>query len=466
MKKNIITLLSAFGMSISGTALAQPREYFSNDLYGADDEMPNALVEEYYGALTGMSFGEWFNGPYATADWFGGRTRLEECGIVPVVTYLGNFAGNVSGGFSRGAAVSSSVQFGAGIDLYKATKIESLENWSLVNAWVWRFGDSLSRRRVGNAFSVQQNFGSQTLNLQSLYLSYSAPIMDGYASLMLKFGRIAAGDNFMTKPIYWLYMSNAIDGNPIGVYLQTRFSAYPGSAWGAMFEIENRHGLYFKSGVYQINSREQDLRRGFDFSMTKALGVNVNAEAGWNINHDGSGRSPGNVSVGFVADWYRARHLDDPSKYSHFNQTAYFQADYMVLNLGFPDRSDPAAIKRADARETYRDLRGIVLWGAVQYDPSEHLAIMPFFANGGAFFNAPFPSRPDDVLCFGVAYGKYSKNLPQPRKSSYEMVFEVNYKVQANRFFFVQPSVQYVHNNKGGELPDAFVFGAQFGASF
>ena len=280
-------------MSISGTALAQPREYFSNDLYDADDEMPNALVEEYYGALTGMSFGEWFYGPYATADWFGERTRLEECGIVPVVTYLGNFAGNVSGGFSRGAAVSSSVQFGAGIDLYKATKIESLENWSLVNAWVWRFGDSLSRRRVGNAFSVQQNFGSQTLNLQSLYLSYSAPIMDECASLMLKFGRIAAGDNFMTKPIYWLYKTNAIDGNPIGVYLQTRFSAYPGSAWGAMFEIENRRGFYFKSGVYQINSREQDLRHGFDFSMTKALGVNVNAEAGWNVTHDGSGRSPG-----------------------------------------------------------------------------------------------------------------------------------------------------------------------------
>ncbi len=463
----------ACGAALCVQATAEQQEFFIENIYDETGEMPRMRAGEYYDCLecgaeniSGMTFEQWFQGPHATANWFGARSYLEDNGIVPVFTYLGNFAANPSGGAARGATVTSSVQFGAGFDLYKMTKIEALKNWSLVNTWVWRFGTSLTQKYVDNAFSVQQNFGSQTLNMQSLFLSYSTPLGEDGGSFMMKFGRMAAGDNFMTKPIYWLYMSNAMDGNPIGVFKQTKFSAYPGSTWGAMFEVSAPQGYYFKAGVYQINSDPQDSRHGLDFSMKNALGVNVNAEAGWNINHDTSGRSPGNISVGIVADWYRAPHLDDPSKYSHFNQTLYAQADYMVLNLGFPDRSRPSVIRRSNSSESYRDLRGIVLWGVVQYDPSENLAEMPLFLNGGALFNAPFPSRPDDVLCFGVAYGKYSGSLAQPRKNSYELVFELNYKVQVNRFFFAQPDIQYVVNTKGGEHPDALVLGMQFGMGF
>ena len=91
---------------------------------------------------------------------------------------------------------------------------------------------------------------------------------------------------------------------------------------------------------------------------------------------------------------------------------------------------------------------------------------MPLFVNGGLLFNAPFASRPDDVLCFGVAYGKYSSHLRTPQRSSYEIMLELNYKVQVNRFFFVQPDMQYIINTKGGEHPNAFVLGAQFGLMF
>ena len=46
-------------------------------------------------------------------------------------------------------------------------------------------------------------------------------------ALTFKIGRFAAGDNFMSKPIYWLYQNNAFDGNPVGAFKQTRLSAYP-----------------------------------------------------------------------------------------------------------------------------------------------------------------------------------------------------------------------------------------------
>lgn len=451
-------------------SFAQQREFFQSDVYDAISNMRKPLSYGYYMTSSSvgnrMTFDEWFDAPYATGNWMGARAFLEESGIVPVFSYLGNFASNISGGMAQGSSIASSVQLGAELNLYKITGIDILKNWSLVNTWVWRFGDSLSQQYVGNAFSVQQNFGSQTLNMQSLYLSYSKAVFDGDGYFMLKFGRMAAGDNFMTKPIYWLYMSNAMNGNPNGVFRQTKFSAYPGSTWGAMFELSGSEGGYFKSGVYQINSEEQEFRHGLDLSMSSASGVNLNAEAGWNINHDNSGKSPGNLSVGLVAGWYRAPHIDNPLASSGFNQTIYVQADYMVVNLGFPDRSRASVIKRDNVGDSYRDLRGIVVWGVVQYNPSDNLAEMPLFLNGGVLFNAPFPSRPDDVLCFGAAYGRYSGHLPQPEKNSYELMFELNYKVQVNRFFFIQPAVQYIINPKGGKYSDAIVLGMQFGASF
>ena len=470
--KNTKLLLALSVIFAGAAAFANNREYFSVDRYDSRTHMPRAIAKDYSDGyyreydIHEMDAERWFDGPYATGHWFDVRNFLEDVGIVPNLSYMGNFAANPVGGMRRGVAVSSSFNLGYGIDLEKITGSGALSGWSFNNTWVWRFGDSLTQKYVDNQFNAQQNFGSQTIMLQSLYLSWSGKVFDD-ANLMVKFGRIAAADNFLTKPIYWLYQNNAIDGTPVGVFNQTRFSAYPGSTWGAMMQLD-KGGYYGKLGVYQINSAQQDdpSEHGFDWSFTKADGVNANVELGWNINHDDSGKSPGNISVGAVLNWYSAPHLDDPNVNSHFNPSFYIQADYMIWNMGFPSRSDPRTIRRSSAEDVYRDLRGLVLWGVFQYAPYDELAKMPYFVNGGLLFNAPFESRPDDVLVFGVAYGKYSNKLTTPERNSYEMMLELNYKVQVNRFFFVQPGVQYIINTKGGQHPNALILGCQFGMAF
>ncbi len=445
------------------------RNYFMIENYDLETGLPHNLDSDYYDdisrrkSLAELTLDEWFKGPAALGSWFGARTIMENNGFAPVVTYLGNFAANPSGGRARGASNTSCFNLGFGLDLAKATGLESLEGWSVINTWVWRFGDSLTNEYIGNAFNVQQNFGSQTMRLQSAALVYNANIAD--FNIMFKFGRIAAGDNFMSKPIYWLYQNNAFDGNPVGVFKQTKFSAYPGSTWGAFAQIRSPDGKYFKTGVYQINTDEQDSphKHGLDMSF-RGIGVNATFEAGWDINHDDSGKSPGNISAGFVADWYNAPHNDNPSAYSDFNYTVYFQADYMIWNMGYTKTKKPTYIPRK--YDSYRDIRGLVAWAVFQYDPNENLAEMPIFVNGGLLFNAPFASRADDVICFGVAYGKYSDDLPAPRAGSYEAIFEINYKFQINRFAFIQPNLQYVLNTGGGAYPDAVVLGIQYGMSF
>ena len=467
MKTDVILKMAALPVAalVLHTAFAEQREYFQVMIFDDRTDIPAEVGSAYYDNVVKnkkfyeLSFEEWFNAPHATANWYGGRRHLENAGIVPSVSYLGNFAANVSGGMSRGASNTSSVNLGLGVNLKDLTGLESLEGWSIGNTWVWRFGDSLTKNRVGNAFSVQQNYGSQTIQLQSLFLSYNRDFMSDW-HILLKFGRFAAGDNFMSKPIYWLYQNNAFDGNPIGVFKQTKFSAYPAGTWAAFTQVSHKDGQYAKAGVYQINTDRQDNMHGLDWSFY-GEGVNATFELGWDINHDASGKSPGNISAGVAASWYSAPHIDDPTKFSPFNCTVYVQADYMVYNLGPGKENEPYYIVRDS--DKWRDLRGIVLWAVLQYDPYENLADMPVFVNGGVLFNAPFKSRADDVLCFGMAYGKFSDKYGDIRRGSYETIFEINYKFQINRFSFLQPNVQYVLNPNGGAYGDAIVFGLQFG---
>lgn len=471
MRKSIAGILCAL-ISSQVFGVVQ-RSYVNVEAFDEESEVPQSLFGNYSDdfyrneeSILNLTLDQWYRGPHALGNLWGVRTVLDDYGITPLIGYLGNFAANPWGGDSHGATNTSSVHLGVGIDLAKLVKSDSLEGWSIGNTWVWRFGESLTKRYIHNAFNVQQNYGSQTMRLQSLYAVYSREIPNTDLRFTLKFGRIAAGDNFLTKPIYWLYQSNSIDGNPVGIFNQLKWSAYPGSTWGAYSQIKHSEGQYFRAGVYQINSDRQDSMgmHGLDWSFSGADGVNANFELGWDINHDDSGESPGNISAGFAADWYNAQYVDNSGRSKPFNCTMYAQADYMIFNLGQVKTDDPRYIKRSE--DSYRDLRGIVLWGIVQYDPYEELARMPWFASGGLLFNAPFTSRADDVLCLGFSYGKFSSSLDDPDlRGSYEIAVELNYKFQINRFSFVQPGVQFIVNTGGGEYPNAVVFGLQYGLS-
>lgn len=446
-------------------AVASRRNYFKAHRFDEHTEKPIPMASDYRDEigtrkhLSDVSFEDWFNGPYLMPMR---RYILEDQGIVPSVSYLGNFAANPWGGFSRGAAISNNVNMDLGIDLGKLTKAKELKGFSINTTWSWRFGNSLTKERIGNAFNVQQCYGDPTIRSQALYLSYNKQIDDW--SLLVKVGRIAAGDNFLSNPIYWLYQNNAFDGNPVGIFKQQKWSAYPGSTWGAFVKVDNANGAYFKAGVYKINTDEQDSphEHGLDWSMS-GDGVNANFEMGWNINHDDSGRSPGCIAVGIANDWYNVPYLNSTKTATDFSYTVYLHADYMLWNLGAPKKHIKNAAFIERDKDAYRDLRGLIAWCVVQYNPNQNTALMPLFINGGLLFNAPFESRADDVVCFGFAYGKFSNNLTTQNKGSYELALELNYKFQVNKFFFIQPNIQYINNTNGGEYPDALVLGMQFG---
>ena len=76
------------------------------------------------------------------------------------------------------------------------------------------------------------------------------------------------------------------------------------------------------------------------------------------------------------------------------------------------------------------------------------------------WYNAQYLASPSVA-----AYGMFSDKLPAPdcRRDSFEIALELNYKFQVNRFFFLQPNIQYIVNTNGGEYPNATVLRLQFG---
>jgi porin len=112
--------------------------------------------------------------------------------------------------------------------------------------------------------------------------------------------------------------------------------------------------------------------------------------------------------------------------------------------------------------------QGLTIWSAFV-----HIAKLPFQVNGAFFIKASFPREATIYSCFGIVYGKFSRNFARTVAESgegypdYELVFEWNYKIQLTKFAFVQPDLQWVINPGGTHrIPNALVLGAQMGVTF
>ena len=117
--------------------------------------------------------------------------------------------------------------------------------------------------------------------------------------------------------------------------------------------------------------------------------------------------------------------------------------------------------------------QGLTIWSAFVFSPQQNIAKLPFQVNGGLSYKGLIPTRGDDYSCFGIVYGKFSRDFARSVAESgggypdYELVFEWNYKVQLTKFAFVQPDLQWVVNPGGTHsIPNALVLGAQMGVTF
>src|SRR5581483_10547719 len=187
----------------------------------------------------------WFHHKHMSGDWAGQRSTLATWGIVPTLTYVSNLLGNVSGGRARKVAYDDNLGLDVDVDGEKLARWHGL---TLHVSGSFRSGRSLSKVAIGNTFPVSNLFGGETLRFYELYLEQS--LYEDKVSIVI--GRFGIGDEFVTSPLYSVFINNAIDGNPLSIPLNIpAFPAqsYPVAQWGIRTKVQPSDAWYVMAGV-------------------------------------------------------------------------------------------------------------------------------------------------------------------------------------------------------------------------
>ena len=478
-----ITLSAACSALCLSSAFAQENvEPVSQDRSLLESTQPNASIVHNVEPIEpdrGNVVQQYLNGDAALGDMFGLRSALVDHGVTLFGSYEANMAGNVTGGLSRGFEYADNFDFGVRFDL---NKIIGWQGATFTLNGVDRNGESITNNHIGNFYQVQQLYGVQTFMFYGMYLTQR--FLDDRISI--KIGRFATNEDFATSPIYGLYMGNGIDGNPKSLVASGAFSSYPGSVWAARVRVEPTKETNISFGVYQTNDRlYKEDHHGFDWRMQGGDGVMLIGQVGWSpefFKKPVSTGSSNTVSDGkSVADGKSTKSFKDPVEMKGLPGHYWFGAYVTMWNVpqfgssnkssglyGFYWHADQMVFQESPGSG-----QGLTLWGDIVLQPDESVNIIPFQVSGGAVYKGLIPMRDEDVLLFGVVYGKFSRDYGQTVAdaglgfANYEITLEAGYRIQLTKFAYFMPDMQYIVNPSGtGNIGNALVLGARIGVTF
>ena len=117
--------------------------------------------------------------------------------------------------------------------------------------------------------------------------------------------------------------------------------------------------------------------------------------------------------------------------------------------------------------------QGLYFFSLFTYAP-KYNNILPFYFHTGLVYRGLIPRRDNDQLMAAFSYGQYSfyniqalqqqGNVNQP---NYTGVLEVDYRIQLNKWAWVQPYLQYIIQPNGtGAIENATILGVMAGVTF
>lgn len=444
MKTSIITLLVSTALPLTALAFPTPARPFTNGHQQRNASTHPQETDQAQDQTPGCDTGQ-----YLTGDWGGWRCRLKQEGLDITGDYTSDTMFNVSGGKSRGGAYADSWGINFDFDL---AKLIGLANTHFYVSLVDRNGADLSVDRVGNQFSLQQIYGNETFTVNNVYFKYNF----GGQYDFFKIGRVNAADDFQQADMYYDFVSNAIDGNPIGVFYSiTNFSAYPNAQWGALLQAEPVNHIVGKIAVYNTNNNSNETKyHGLNWSFRNDNGALVMTE--WDfINGNQNDALPAKYGIG-------AMYVTGNQQIS-YNSGEHVWGDYGFYYQIYQ------MLYRPNGPGTKQGLGGFL---AMQFFPNDRNE-MPFFGDAGLKYTGIIPQRPDDFIGIAYAYGRYSPDLAKQQNEAgvpaqnFEGMVELTYRIQVKPWLYVQPDLQYIIKPKGtGDIDNALAIGAQVGITF
>ena len=421
----------------------------------------------------------WFQGKYATGDWFGARHTLEDHGILFSGGWKANYFGVVNGGLRQAGAFDEQILFSVKLDMEKMLGIPGL---SLNGSVWWRDGRNVDLL-VGaspafNPSALQVGTGWRLLPVYAQWESRDLlPVKD---MITLAGGWTNPYYFFIQQPASQLFVNNAL--------FQTKGlvnSGIPWSGamdtWGGHLKVKPTESSYAQGGLYMaipgaLNKNNHGLY--FEGAYPQdSNGLYFVGETGITPKI-GSSKLPGKYAFGGI--YFGVENKSFNGQTSDGRYALYWQVDQMLFReTEFADKGDgKSAVPAKTVREPVGPVsnppgeQGLYLFSFVSYAPKYNNA-MPFYFHTGLVYKGLIPTRDRDQLGLAFAYGNYSyyKTLADERADkpvqSFESMLELDYRVQLAKFAYVQPFMQYlIRPNGTGLVENSTILGVQMGLTF
>jgi len=464
---------------VGSTAIATAGEYsiVETDVMVEEEESP---------------FEKWWTGKYATGDWFGVRSTLEDNGLRFKNTYKGigflNTAGRGLGGSAEGTYVQE-LKFRAYLDFEKMVGLKGFTGY--VDGR-WRNGKD-PNRFVGAEVFKPSNINSGMLwRMGSFWLSYSTtdllPVED---MIQITGGWLNPYNFFAKQKPAKLFVNNGV-ASSLGIGDAGAPWSSSFNTWGGVLKIKPIDQLYvqgflgmsYPSGTSTANNGLAFQGFGPD---TSRNGLYAVAEAGWEPEF-GASELPGKYAAG---GWYFGTEFrsffgtpydKDQGKFGF-----YFQAEQMLFreppivtttevyskggkggySKGGKNYKEPIIEETVELND-----QGLSWFGFLSFAP-KYFAETNIYSHTGFVYKGLIPTRDKDDfgIVFGLAGFSYYQLLADRADGdpgrTYEAIVEIDYKFKVNNWAYVRPFWQYIIRPDGaGVLPNANVFGAEFQVTF
>ena len=429
---------------------------------------------------------QWWNGKYATGNWFGLRDTLADRGLTFQGTYKANFLGIVSGGLQQRFGYDDEFRFGVNLDVAKLTGWEAVKGLSFSSTVRYRGGAGINKYSGASGTFAPTAFQSGRLwRFLSVYATYTTPELFGAKEfLTISGGWQNPSDFFLVQPESKFFLNNAISTTK---GISPNGSPWGGSyaAWGGYIKVKPLEWYYAQAGLYLAMPYGTDTaNHGLAFQGyhpdPNANGLYFLAETGFTPKI-GPAKLPGRYSAGFLY-WG----LENTSFFgATYDQKVqfYFQADQQVYREPSPVVESPVYAKGpTDGKGVYKQVeepeqvlsnQGLYAFNLVNFAP-KYNNVLPFYFQTGLVYKGLIPTRDNDQFGVAFALGNYSyyKILSEYNSGigvhqTYEGVVEIDYRFQINKWAYIQPNFQYIIRPGGtGLVQNDAILGFQVGVNF
>jgi carbohydrate-selective porin OprB len=431
---------------------------------------------------------QWWNGKYATGNWFGFRDTLEDHGIKLGGSWKGTFYGVVDGGlYSKGRGFfDEEIKFNANVNFGKLLNIEPLEALTAFGEVRWR--DGLNPNTwVGASGNFQpSNIQSGKQWRMTNFGAAYAPTLFGVKEFFtLTGGWLQPQSYFINQPLSKLFVNNSIASSK-GLGANIPFSS-SFSSWGGILKVKPVDVWYAQAGFFMAYPEATSTANhalsfeGYaqDPSQNSLYAI---AETGLTPKL-GSAKLPGKYVFGGYSygQWHKSYNNESyPARYGF-----YWQADQMIFRESSPEPEAPVMAKGPTDGKSFKEMKepvaapaklsnqGLSVFNLVTYAPKYDNSL-PFYFHTGLVYTGLIPGRDKDQTMVGFSYGQYSfynieslQNAGKVNQPNYTGVLEAGYRVQITDFAFVQPYLQYIIKPNGtGAVENATILGFTSGVTF